>query len=64
MPFISSISGSVYDAAGTLLDTQGAWITSANAASYIGGDGVHPNDDGHVYLARRVVEALRVLMPA
>ncbi|MEW2635929.1 SGNH/GDSL hydrolase family protein [Streptomyces sp. NPDC048389] len=64
LPFISPITGSVYDAAGTLLDTQGAWITTANATGYIGGDGVHPNDSGHAYLARRIVEALKVLMPA
>jgi lysophospholipase L1-like esterase len=64
LPFISPISGQIRDAAGALLDTQGAWITTANAATYIGGDGVHPTDAGHAYIARRVVEALKVLMPA
>lgn len=64
LPFISTISGEVRDGAGTLLDTQGAWITDENETGYIGADNVHPNDAGHVYLARRVVEALKVLMPA
>jgi hypothetical protein len=64
LPFISPISGQIRNAAGTLLDTQGAWITTANATGYIGGDGVHPTDAGHAYIARRVVEALKVLMPA
>lgn len=64
LPFVSPLSGSVYNGAGTLVTTQGAWITSANASAYVGADGVHPNDAGHAYLARRVVEALRALMPA
>jgi lysophospholipase L1-like esterase len=64
LPFISLLTGEVRNSAGTLLATQGAWITTANAAGYIGTDGVHPNDTGHIYLARRVVEALKVLMPA
>jgi hypothetical protein len=64
LPFISPITGSIYNAAGTLVDTQGAWITTANAATYVGADNVHPTDAGHTYLARRIVEALRTLMPA
>lgn len=35
-----------------------------HASTYIGGDSVHPNDAGHVYLSRRVTAALRALMPA
>ncbi|MEU7435721.1 hypothetical protein AB0B07_33510 [Streptomyces sioyaensis] len=63
-PFVSPITGSVYDATGTLVVTQGAWITSGNAAGYIGGDSVHPTDAGHVYLSRRIVAAWReVLAP-
>jgi hypothetical protein len=63
-PFVSPVTGSVYDATGTLLTTQGAWITAGNAASYVGGDAVHPTDAGHVYLARRIVAAWReVLAP-
>lgn len=64
LPFISPLSGSVYDGGGTLITTQGAWITAANASAYIGTDGVHPNDNGHVYLSRRIYGALRALMPA
>ncbi|MFD8545665.1 SGNH/GDSL hydrolase family protein [Streptomyces sp. NPDC059649] len=64
LPFISPLSGSVYDGAGTLVTTQGAWITAANAATYIGADAVHPTDAGHVYLSRRIYGALRALMPA
>ncbi|MEU0787577.1 SGNH/GDSL hydrolase family protein [Streptomyces sp. NPDC006173] len=63
-PFISTLTGSCYDATGTLVATQGAWITSANAAAYIGADSVHPTDAGHVYLSRRATAALRALMPA
>ncbi|WP_236241172.1 SGNH/GDSL hydrolase family protein [Streptomyces sp. CC228A] len=64
VPFISPITGEVYSATGVLLDSQGEWITTENASSYVGGDGVHPTDNGHAYLARRIVEALKVLMPA
>lgn len=63
-PFVSPITGSVYDGAGSLLATHGAFITSGNAASYVGGDNVHPTDAGHVYLSRRIVAAWReVLAP-
>lgn len=64
LPFVSPLTGGVYDSDGNLIVTQGAWITTANAAGYVGTDGVHPNDNGHIYLARRVVEALKALMPA
>lgn len=63
-PFVSPITGSVYDGAGSLLATHGAFITSGNAALYVGGDAVHPTDAGHVYLSRRIVAAWReVLAP-
>lgn len=64
LPFISPISGAVYNASGALVATHGAWITAANAASYIGADAIHPTDAGHVYLTRRITAALRELMPA
>lgn len=64
IPFISPVSGAVYNASGALVATHGAWITAANAASYIGADAVHPNDAGHIYLARRISAAIRTLMPA
>lgn len=72
-PFISPITGGCYNAAGTLVATHGPWITgtgkvgsttgSGNADVYIGTDGVHPTDAGHVYLARRIMAGLRELMP-
>ncbi|MER6844866.1 SGNH/GDSL hydrolase family protein [Streptomyces platensis] len=63
-PFVSPITGAVYDAAGTLLATHGAFITSGNAAAYVGGDAVHPTDAGHVYLSRRIAAAWREVLPA
>lgn len=63
-PFISPITGSVYNAAGTLVETQGAFITAANAAAYVGGDAVHPTDAGHIYLTRRIYTAMKALMLA
>lgn len=63
-PFISPVTGSCYDASGTLVTTHGPWITSGNAAGYIGADSVHPTDAGHVYLSRRITQAIRALMPA
>ncbi|MFD6934670.1 SGNH/GDSL hydrolase family protein [Streptomyces goshikiensis] len=63
-PFISPLTGSIYAASGALVATHGAWITSGNAAGYIGADSVHPNDAGHAYLARRITAAMRELMPA
>lgn len=63
-PFISPLTGACYDAAGNLAVTQGAWITAANAAAYIGADAIHPNDAGHIYLSRRITSAIRALMPA
>lgn len=57
MPFIDPLTGSIYDAKGSLLATTGAWITNVNATAYIGVDGVHPNDAGHTYLAHRMAES-------
>lgn len=64
LPFISPLTGQVYDGAGNLLATHGAFITAANASAYIGADNIHPNDAGHVYLARRVTQAIRAIMAA
>ena len=73
-PFISPVTGSIYNASGTLVATHGAWITgtghvgattgTGNADIYVGSDAVHPTDEGHVYLARRISAAIRELMPA
>lgn len=74
LPFISPITGGVYDAAGTLVATHGAWITgtgrvgattgTGNADTYIGTDAVHPTDAGHAYLAGRIVAAIQELQNA
>jgi lysophospholipase L1-like esterase len=64
LPFISPLTGSVYNASGALAATHGAFITAANVATYVGGDNVHPTDAGHVYLSRRLAAAIRALMPA
>jgi lysophospholipase L1-like esterase len=74
LPFISPITGSVYNSAGTLVTTQGPFISgtghvgattnAGNADAYIGTDGVHPTDAGHTYLARRIANALTALLPA
>ncbi|MEU8829352.1 SGNH/GDSL hydrolase family protein [Streptomyces sp900116325] len=62
--FVSPLTGSCYDTSGTLVATQGAWITAANASTYINStDSVHPNDAGHVYLSRRIHAAYRELIP-
>lgn len=74
LPFISPLTGGVYNAAGTLIATHGAWITgtgrvgattgSGNADTYIGTDAVHPTDDGHKFIANRVVAAIQELQNA
>ncbi|MEV6791238.1 SGNH/GDSL hydrolase family protein [Streptomyces sp. NPDC051320] len=64
LPFISPLSGTVYDRSGTAVATPGPWITAANAAAFIGADGVHPTDAGHTYVSHRIVDALMELMPA
>ncbi|WKV74210.1 SGNH/GDSL hydrolase family protein [Streptomyces sp. PCS3-D2] len=71
LPFISPITGAVYDAAGALVATHGPWVTgtgrvgaptgSGNADLYIGTDATHPTDAGHKYLASRVVSAIQEL---
>lgn len=73
-PFISPLTGAIYDSLGNLVATHGAFITGTgksgavkgdgNADLYIGADGVHPTDAGHVYLARRISAAVRELLPA
>ncbi|MFJ4701950.1 GDSL-type esterase/lipase family protein [Streptomyces sp. NPDC088768] len=61
-PFVSPITGGVYAADGGLIETQGAWMT-ATRLGYIGTDKIHPTDSGHVYLSRRILAALRAIMP-
>lgn len=74
LPFISPITGGIYNAAGALIATHGPWITgtgrvgattgSGNADTYIGTDAVHPTDAGHKYLGDRVVAAIQELQNA
>lgn len=61
-PFISPITGKVYDADGRLIASLGAWITAANTSRFVNAtDNIHPNDAGHAYLARRIAEAYALL---
>lgn len=62
-PFISPITGKVYDARGALLPASPSapWITTANASRFIGADATHPNDAGHTQIARRIAEAYTLL---
>lgn len=54
IPFVEPITGKVYDQFENIVHDDGApWITTANTATYIGGDGVHPNNTGHQYLAHK-----------
>jgi len=39
----------------------GQWFTRMNSASYAAGDGEHLNDDGYLYLAGRIEDALQEL---
>ncbi|REE62115.1 GDSL-like lipase/acylhydrolase family protein [Streptomyces sp. 3212.3] len=64
LPFINNLTGQVYDGQGNLVATQGPWMTTQIKAAYVGADNVHPTDAGHAYLARRVVDAIKALMPA
>ncbi|MFE6739805.1 GDSL-type esterase/lipase family protein [Streptomyces tubercidicus] len=62
-PFVSPLTGSIYDSTGSLLSTHGPWVTSGNATAYIGNDNTHPTDAGHVYLSRRIMTAIREVLP-
>lgn len=54
IPFVEPMSGKVYDQYENIVHDDGApWITTANSATYVGGDGVHPNNTGHQYLAHK-----------
>jgi len=60
-PFISPVTGKIYDSNGVQLANGGQWITAANITRFIGADAVHPTDAGHTYLARRLAEAYQLL---
>jgi lysophospholipase L1-like esterase len=72
LPFVSTITGKLYDATGALILTQRPWITGTgrvsapkgdgNADSYVGADGVHPTDAGQAYVGRRMALALEQIV--
>lgn len=58
IPFVDMINGKVYDRfERVVLDYGAPWITTANSATFVGGDGVHPNNAGHQYLAYKWLQA-------
>ena len=72
--FISPRTGTVYGTDGAVVANQRPWITGTgstanpvgdgNADTYVGADGVHPNDAGHRYIARRMALALEQVLGA
>nr|WSW58492.1 SGNH/GDSL hydrolase family protein [Streptomyces sp. NBC_00998] len=63
LPFVSLVTGDTKSSTGTVISTQSPFITTANASTYIGVDGVHPTDAGHDALGRWMVRALAPLLP-
>jgi GDSL-like Lipase/Acylhydrolase family len=65
LPFISPLTGRVYNGRGTLLLDQGQWITTANMGAYISTvDNTHPTDAGHAYLAERIASSIQAIINA
>lgn len=62
-PFLSPVTGNIYNHRGDLVAGHGPWMRPATQATYVGADNVHPNNTGHGYLARRIVQALMEVMP-
>ena len=59
LPFISPLTGNVYNAAGTLLGSVGPFIAnSSDVTNYIGADNTHPNDAGDAHIAAKLRDAL------
>ncbi|MFJ6720499.1 SGNH/GDSL hydrolase family protein [Streptomyces sp. NPDC091259] len=63
LPYISLVTGETRNGAGTVISTQNPFITSANASTMIGVDGIHPTDAGHAELGRWMVRALTPVLP-
>lgn len=62
LPFVEMITGKVYDSfERVVFDNGEPWINPINIATYIGGDGVHPNNAGHQYLAYKWMQAFSAL---
>jgi lysophospholipase L1-like esterase len=65
LPFISPVTGNVYDTAGNRIAALGPWIAStADVSAYIGTDNVHPTDAGHQHIASKMRDALAAANPA
>ena len=74
LPFLSPLTGSGYDAAGTKVLDGTPWITGTgragaaagdgNADSYVGSDGVHPTDAGHRHLADVIARGIQTVSGA
>jgi lysophospholipase L1-like esterase len=48
----------------TYVDTiKAGWFTGS-ARTFVAGDGIHPTDDGHRYLARLIVPLVKPLLPS
>lgn len=60
---LAAIRESASDAGAIFIDTDEPrpWINTGNADLFDSGDGVHPNDSGHAYLAARFVAAIEAL---
>jgi lysophospholipase L1-like esterase len=48
----------------TYVDTLKARWFTGSASRFIGGDGIHPTDEGHVYIANLLVPLVTKLLPA
>jgi lysophospholipase L1-like esterase len=54
IPFVDMISGKTYDQYERVVYDNGEpWITPQNTSAFVGADLVHPNNDGHQYLAHK-----------
>lgn len=59
-PFVSPVTGRVYNGRGTLISDQGPWFSASNQL-FIAPDGVHATDDGYAYIARRIASAFHAI---
>jgi len=63
LPFVDMINGKTYNSFEQVTWDNGApWITTTNASTFVGADNVHPNDEGHRYLAHKWAQSLNSLM--
>ena len=62
LPFISPVTGKVYDDHAIQISDQGPWITANNVGQFVGGDTVHPTDLGYINMAERISAAFDSLI--